>query len=318
MENIKLYRKDGTFLEKRKVNLDNLKEYNEEKIKEAEKYMNYLIENEYVNNFEMLDNLFSNNMNLENLNTNYKYAIACIEQSKRIKHKLDEMGLYSYLVTCKPDKFLSEHGDKLIIESHTILVHPCLYNGKISFVIFDPGFRLNNSVLVIDKEISNDKKFYDGIYRIEYKNNDNYPYEIYTNRRTDINRNIYIKDIHWEFNLYYETINIDSLYYYFIKIMYSYKIISYSTKYEKNPYIVYDVFEDLIIYSDGYNIKEIKIIDLKNMTIEEIKKLFSKCIKNIGYDIDKLTNIIIKLSKNYEFLKNNIIDKDVKNDKINQ
>jgi len=33
--------KDGTFLEKRKVNLDNLKEYNEVKIKEAENYMNY-------------------------------------------------------------------------------------------------------------------------------------------------------------------------------------------------------------------------------------------------------------------------------------
>ena len=169
MKSIKLYRKDGTFLEKRKVNLDNLKEYDKGKIQEAEKYMNYLIDNEYVNNFELLDNLFSNNMSLDNLNTNYTHAIACIEQSKRIKNKLDEMGLYSYLVTCKPDKFLSKHGDELLIESHTILVHPCLYNKKISFVIFDPGFRLKNSVLIIDKENSCDKRFYDGIYKIEYK-----------------------------------------------------------------------------------------------------------------------------------------------------
>lgn len=50
------------------------------------------------------------------------------------------------------------------------------------------------------------------------------------------------------------------------------------------------------------------------MSIEEIKKLFSKCIRNIGYDIDKFTEIIIKLSINYENFKNNIIDKDVKND----
>ena len=100
--------------------------------------------------------------------------------------------------------------------------------------------------------------------------------------------------------------------------MYSYKIVSYSTKYENNPYVIYNVFKDLIIYSDGYNIKEIKIIDLKNMNYDEIKKLFSKCIRNIGYDIDKFTEIIIKLSKNYEFLKNNIIDENVKNDKINQ
>ena len=314
MKSIKLYRKDGTFLEKRKVNLDNLKVYNEVKIKEAENYMNYLIDNEYVNNFELLDNLFSNNMNFDNLNTNYTHAIACIEQSKRIKSKLDEMGLYSYLVTCKPDKFLSKHGDELLIESHTILVHPCLYNKKISFVIFDPGFRLKNSVLIIDKENSCDKRFYDGIYKIEYKKDNDYPYEIYTNRRTDINRNIYIEDIHWKFNLYYETINIDSLYYYFIKIMYSYKIVSYSTKYENNPYVIYNVFKDLIIYSDGYNIKEIKIIDLKNMNYDEIKKLFSKCIRNVGYDIDKFTEIIIKLSINYENFKNNIIDKDVKKD----
>ena len=225
-------------------------------------------------------------MSLDNLNTNYTHAIACIEQSRKIQNKLDEMGLYSYLVTCKPDKFLSKHGDELMIESHTILVHPCLYNKKLSFVIFDPGFRLKNSVFIIDKENSCDKSFYDGIYRIEYKNNNDYPYEIYTNRRTDINRNIYIKDIHWKFNLYYETINIDNLYYYFMKIMYSYKIVSYSTKYENNVYIIYEVFKDLIIYSDGYNIKEIKITDLKNMSIEEIKKLFSKCIRNIGYDID--------------------------------
>lgn len=54
MKSIKLYRKDGTFLEKRKVNLDNLKEYDEEKIKETESYMNFLIENEYVNNFKYL------------------------------------------------------------------------------------------------------------------------------------------------------------------------------------------------------------------------------------------------------------------------
>lgn len=99
-----------------------------------------------------------------------------------------------------------------------------------------------------------------------------------------------------------------------MKIMYSYKIVSYSTKYENNVYIIYEVFKDLIIYSDGYNIKEIKITDLKNMSIEEIKKLFSKCIRNIGYDIDKFTEIIIKLSINYENFKNNIIDKDVKND----
>ncbi len=99
-----------------------------------------------------------------------------------------------------------------------------------------------------------------------------------------------------------------------MKIMYSYKIVSYSTKYENNVYIIYEVFKNLIIYSDGYNIKEIKITDLKNMSIEEIKKLFSKCIRNIGYDIDKFTEIIIKLSINYENFKNNIIDKDVKND----
>ena len=36
MKSIKLYRKDGTFLEKRKVNLDNLKEYDEGKIQEVE------------------------------------------------------------------------------------------------------------------------------------------------------------------------------------------------------------------------------------------------------------------------------------------
>ena len=42
------------FYEKRKVNLDNLKEYDEEKIKETESYMNFLIENEYVNNFNYL------------------------------------------------------------------------------------------------------------------------------------------------------------------------------------------------------------------------------------------------------------------------
>lgn len=91
MKSIKLYRKDGTFLEKRKVNLDNLKEYDKGKIQEAEKYMNYLIDNEYVNNFELLDNLFSNNMSLDNLNTNYTHAIACIEQSRKIQNKLDEM-----------------------------------------------------------------------------------------------------------------------------------------------------------------------------------------------------------------------------------
>lgn len=50
------------------------------------------------------------------------------------------------------------------------------------------------------------------------------------------------------------------------------------------------------------------------MNYDEIKKLFSKCIRNIGYDIDKFTEIIIKLSINYENFKNNIIDKDVKND----
>lgn len=96
--------------------------------------------------------------------------------------------------------------------------------------------------------------------------------------------------------------------------MYSYKIVSYSTKYKNNPYVIYDVFKDLIIYFDGNEIKEVKIIELNKMNYIEIKNLFYKCIKNIGYDIDKFTEIIIKLSINYENFKNNIIDKDVKND----
>ena len=164
-----------------------------DRINFLESRLNYLIKK--INIIYSLEEQIYSDMNFDNLNTNYTHAIACIEQSKRIKNKLDEMGLYSYLVTCKPDKFLSKHGDELLIESHTILVHPCLYNKKISFVIFDPGFRLKNSVLIIDKENSCDKRFYDGIYKIEYKKDNDYPYEIYTNRRTDINRNIYIKDI---------------------------------------------------------------------------------------------------------------------------
>lgn len=58
MKSIKLYRKDGTFLEKRKVNLDNLKVYNEVKIKEAENYMNYLI---FSYNFNTLFKKILNN-----------------------------------------------------------------------------------------------------------------------------------------------------------------------------------------------------------------------------------------------------------------
>lgn len=316
MENIKLYRKDGSFIEKRKVIFNDLKEFDKDKIIIAEKYMNNLIEKEYINNFELLEDLFLNDFNLNNLNMNYSYAAACIEQSKRIKSFLAKMGMYSYLVTCKPDKFLTKSGDELIIESHTILIHPCIYNKKLTFVVFDPGFRIKSYILFFDDSSSDEIKFFDGIYKIQKTNDVNYPYEIYTNRRIDINKNIYISDIHWKFNPYYETLNINDLYYYLFKIMYSYKLISYDSKYEKNPYVRYDVFDNLIIYSDGYEINKIFLDEIKNMKKENLKNLFSKTIKNINFDINRFIDVIKTLSFSSEKIKNEIIDKNVKKDKL--
>ncbi len=314
-EFIDIPRIDGTFIKKKKIDLKNIQKYDISRIQKIESYMAYIIENEYVNNFEMLEKLFKSDFNLEKIDTDYKYSVACIEQSKKLKQKMDELGLKSYFVTCKPDRFLSKYGDSLIIESHTILVHPCIYNNKLSFVIFDAGFRIKNSILFTLGKGSKNINFNGGIYKIQPISNEDYTYEIYTNRRIDIKSNVYKRDIHWEFNPCYETLNIDDLYYYLFKIMYSYKIILYSSIFKYNPYIVYRVFENRFEYCDGREFYSISLEEIRKMKDDEIICVFSDTISIIGYDISKFLYIIKNIINNEDIIKHKIIDKNVAKEK---
>ena len=291
--------KDDFQIIKRRINLDNLEEYDFKKIKKSEKILKETISNTLVNDFAFLIKLnkISSNkgITLEEAYNSYKGEIPtidCIGLSKILKDRLKKIGIKTYFITCKANGFSTKYGDSLIKEAHTFLIYPCKKNKKLLFIVYDSGFRVNKPIIFYDRTSSKEYKYLTGKVKVNYDNN---RYSIKANVRMKRDFSIIKDDINWYFNPYEETINIDSFTKNIYKVKFSYKIMYYSNDKSKRFCLGLNIVtKKLDLYSQN-NHEEYYLNEFLKLSKEEIlKKLdfFKTDNKLIKKDIDDLLQIL--------------------------
>ena len=202
---MQIQRNNNSIIQKKQIEFTKLDIFDEKKIILANKILKDTINNTFVSHFDYIsyslkyfDEEFSK----------YNENIGCVSDCIKLKKELKKIGLKTYFVTCKTNGFLNPKGDDLVKEAHTFLIYPCLKNNKLYFTIFDPGFRINQTISFYDLCDSTSIPFLTGKAKVSYNNNFFYPYKLSLDRRINYKREIGFANINWEFNPYYETLNI--------------------------------------------------------------------------------------------------------------
>lgn len=273
---MKIKRNDNSIIKKRKINFNNIETYDEVKVKQAIEYLNNEITNSIVSNFDNIAYVLQKNDKPVKFTT-YNKNTGCISSCKRLKKKLSKIGLKTYFISCKATDFSNQAGNELVKEAHVFLLYPSLKNEKLYFTIFDPGFRVTNTISFYDGENSLKYSYLSqGTMSVKFApNNIDYPYELITNKRINYKHEIIDANVHWNFNPYYETVNIDEYNEKLYCAMFSLKLMNYPNDLNKYLCIRSKILEKTI---EIYTINKCKTYSFKqliNLNQQEIKNLFN-------------------------------------------
>ena len=223
---MEIRRYDNSIIKKRKINLKNLDIYDKDKINLAIKYLNEEIENSFVSHFDYISYILNNKK--DTFSSCNKYT-GCVTACKKLKKQLNKIGLRTYFVSCVANCFSNKIGDELIKEGHVFLVYPSKRNNRLYFTIFDPGFRNTNVISFYDQENSKEYSYLcEGIIKSKFiENNTYYPYTLNANKRINYKHEVIDANMNWNFNPYYETLNIDEFNEKLYHVMFSLKLMNY-------------------------------------------------------------------------------------------
>ena len=118
---MEIKRNDNSIIKKRKINFNNIKVYDEVKVKQAVEYLNNEITNSIVSNFDNIAYVFQKNDKPIKFAT-YNKNTGCISSCKRLKKKLSKIGLKTYFISCKATDFSNQAGNEFVKEAHIFLL----------------------------------------------------------------------------------------------------------------------------------------------------------------------------------------------------
>lgn len=286
---MQLMRENNTIIKKRKINLNKLENYDEEKIKKATKCLQNIISNSFVSHFNNISYFLGKTSTFSNNTT------GCISECKKLKKELNALGLKTYFISCKANGFSNPAGDFFVKEAHVFLLYPSLKNKKVYFTIFDPGFRLEYPISFYDLHNSESIPYLsNGIAEVRFNSKSEYPYEYKVNKRINYKHQISKANIQWEFNPYYQTLNIDQFSEQLYHAIFSLKLMNYPDDLDKYICIRAKIIDNVV---EVYTIRKSKIFsfnELSSLTKEELENIFKPYFEH--------TNLISK--QLYEFIEN--------------
>lgn len=287
---IKIIRENNTIIKKRKINLQRLEEFDQNKINQAIKYLKKGISTSFVSNFDNISymlgktNIFSTKNN------------GCISECHKLKKELKKIGLKTYFVSCQANGFSNPAGDFFVKEAHVFLIYPSLRNKKVFFTIFDPGFRLDNPISFYDSCNSDSVKYLsEGVAKVMFDNKSGYPYELIVNKRINYKHQVSPANIHWRFNPYYETLNINHFNEQLYHAMFSLKLMNYPDDLNKYICINVKIIDSTIeIYTMLKN-EIFSFNELFSLSKNELKRIFKPYFKNSSLTNNQLNKFIKNL-----------------------
>lgn len=309
---MKIIRNDNSIIKKRKINFNNIEYYDEDKIKQGVEYLNQEIKNNFVSHFDNINYILHKINNNNPKFSSYNKNTGCISDCKRLKKKLNKIGLKTYLISCKANGFSNPAGDDLVKESHVFLLYPSIKKEKIYFTIFDPGFRIPYVISFYNQENSLKYSYLsNGSLKVNYTNNNTYPYELVVNKRINYKCESTDADIHWEFNPYYETLNIDDYNEKLYHAMFSLKLMNYPSNLNKYICIRTKILEKTL---EIYTPNKSKLYSFEQLSVfnqQQLKNIFKEYFLQTGIpnkELNKFVNNIFLLIHNIDLYINFVID----------
>lgn len=308
---MEIKRIDNSIIKKRKINFENLDKYDEGKMKQATEVLDDIINTSYISHFDNISFLLNQD---KKLCKKFK-SIGCIDMCKKLKNQLMELGLKTYFVSCKANGFSNTTGDLVIQEAHVFLLYPSIKDNKIFFTIFDPGFRMTNPLSFFDQENSINFNYINGTIKINFiEKNIYYPYELVIDKKYNYKLEVTDANIHWRFNPYYQTINIDEYCKKIYQVIFSLKLRNFPSDMNEYLCIRAKVLDQIL---EIYTIKKNQIFSfeyLSTLNIYELQNIFQNYFIDAKLDYKKLDvfiNNLYLLVHNIEKYINNIIHSDV-------
>lgn len=220
----------------------------------------------------------------------------CISECQKLKKELKKIGLETYFVSCQANGFSNPAGDFFVKEAHVFLIYPSLRNGKVHFTIFDPGFRLDNPISFYDLCNSDSIRYLsDGSAKVIFNNELDYPYELVVDKRIDYKHQVAPANIHWKFNPYYETLNIEHFNEQLYHAMFSLKLMNYPNDLDKYICINAKIIDNTI---EVYTVLKKEIFSFKELFPlgkNELENIFEPYFKNAGLTNNQLSEFIKNL-----------------------
>lgn len=313
---MEIKRNDNSFIKKRKINFNNIDTYDKGKIRQATKCLNNQVTNNFVSHFDNINYVLQHKNDSSVKFSNYNKNTGCISDCKRLKKQLSKIGLKTYFVSCKANGFSNSAGDDFVKEAHVFLIYPSLKNGKIHFTIFDPGFRFTNVISFYDGQGSlKHSHLHQGIAKVNFiQKNSDYPYELTVNKRVNYRREILDANIHWEFNPYYETLNINDYNEKLYHAMFSLKLMNYPNDLSKYICIRSKILEKTLEIYTFNKYKTYSYEQLSVFTPKQIKNIFKQYFLQAeicNKELNKFAKNVSLLIHNVDLYINSVIDHQV-------
>lgn len=311
-------------IKKRKIDLNNLEKFSQERIDEITPILRETIEEYPISTFGLISFMrkhFQNSLSETLANSNFDYSSLnynCYFLSKIMQDKLKKEGIDGYLMTYQANKYALSSGDAKVKEAHISVIYPTMKDDKVFYTIFDPGLKIDKPLSFYEKTDSGLILVNQNKIKVYYEaENETYPYYM---DMTGINEYSYNKSNHrifQRFNPKYETINIDEMLFPIShELLTGYKAISYSTDPNKRAYITLSHLEKKLEFSNC--ITGIEYIytyeELEKMSYLELRKKISIVCEKLNLDSDDITSDIYFMIYYHNDFINYIMDQDLINE----
>lgn len=287
-----MYLKRDNFksIKKKTILLNNLVKFSDLDINLLNRLLNEVITEYTYNTFDLMSLLKTNyDGNLKtSINKIKDYSSVrfnCYYACKKLIEKLNKINIKSYLISYKSIGFSSVLGDDLIKEAHMSLVIPTINDGKVYYILMDPGLRIpecmcfyrdeDEKILEIDNDIITIKKNDDKVY--------NYTmimegFNRYSNDSTSYKCQEY-------FDLDHELINPEELLFptsYYVLL--GYRAIKFSEDKQKRASIKLMVVDEYIEISNVHEYKKVSFKELNMLTDAELRRLIKNTTSILNID----------------------------------
>ena len=294
----KIVREGFSSIIKRKIDLNNIIDYDSLDLELIKKLLNEVIVDNIYNTIDLLklikDNYEGNILDaIDNIDDYSNVRFNCYYATKVLKEKLALFGIDAKVISYKSIGFSTSYGDELIKEAHMAVLIVTRKNNKLYYLILDPGLRIPLPIGFYEENqktyisVDNDEII------IEKTNDDNYPYSMEMtgfNRYSTGNKSYWCKEY---FDVYYETINeSDVLFPLCFQILEGYRIIRFSEDKNKWALIKLMVVDKCLECYDedtSVNITFSEINSKRNNELEDFLKPFTK---KLDTDTSELVEII--------------------------